>query len=67
MDVNDLRNYSAVDNLISVDDLGADVDFRMHCALTNNVTTELNLLWDGYAVRYNNTVIVYLPLFYLFH
>jgi len=42
------------DNLISVDDLRADVYFRMHCTLTDNLATELHLLWDRYSVNRND-------------
>jgi len=31
-------------NLVSMDDLWADVYFRMHCALADDVTAELHLL-----------------------
>ena len=42
------------DNLISVDDLRANVYFRMHCTFANNVPTKLYLLRDGYSVNRNN-------------
>jgi len=39
------------DNLISVDDLWANVYFRMHCTFAYNLSAELHLLRDRYSVN----------------